>query len=325
MNLDFETKKVPMETLGEYLSSVRQHLNLTLEQVANKTDVFEKFIVYLEEGKYQLLPPDVYVLGFLKKLADLYQVSYDDLLVQFKKERGIVEHDARSKILVKKSFKDKLKEISITPKLLTIGGGAALGLIAFVYVVAQVFSVNQTPNLVVSEPLTDSIVASDSVVVKGQTDPGMSVEVNGQNVFVLPDGGFETTVSVAPGQKDLQIVSRNKFGKQEEQIVSLRVEEPQVAGVSTEEPSELVVELEFTRETTITIERDGIELPEETVPAFATKRIVASEMVVVNTNDAGSTRAKLNGESLGALGKFGEELSVPFTQEAQKFIDNTNN
>jgi cytoskeletal protein RodZ len=75
MPVKFETKKVPMETLGEYLSEIRLQFNFTLEEVAQKTGLYEKFIYYIEQGKYQLLPPDVYVLGFLKKLATVYKIS----------------------------------------------------------------------------------------------------------------------------------------------------------------------------------------------------------------------------------------------------------
>lgn len=311
-----------METLGEYLASVRRHLNLTLEEVSHQTEIFEKFISYIEEGKYQLLPPDVYVIGFLKKLAELYKISYEDLLVQFKKERGIVEHNAREKMIVKKSFKERMKEVSITPKLLTISGSALLALIVFGYIALQVFSVNRTPSLVITEPQSGVVLNGNSVTVKGTTESGMTVQVNGQNIYVKPDGSFEATLSIAPGQKDLRIVSSNKFGKQREQIVSLRAEDPQVAGaVTTEAPSELILELEFTKQATIIVERDGIELPEETIPAKATKKIIAEESVVVTTSDAGNTIATLNGEDLGPLGKRGEKLTVPFTQEATELMN----
>ncbi|MEZ4180325.1 MAG: helix-turn-helix domain-containing protein [Candidatus Doudnabacteria bacterium] len=320
MNAEFETKKIQIETLGEYLASVREHLQLTREEVANQTEIFEKFLLYIEEGKYHLLPPDVYVIGFLKKLAELYKVSCEDLLAQFKKERGILEHNAREKMVAKKSWKDELKNITITPKLLTIAGGSLFALVSVSYISWQVFLVNRTPSLTIIEPSEELVLSDDSVKVKGKTDPGASVEVNGQNVFVTEQGEFETTLSIAPGQKDIGLTARNKFGKQRYQNVSLRIDDSRVAGAVTEEPAEMVLELEFTRGTKIILIKDNVELPEEEVPAFATKRIPAKESVIVKTNDAGATRARFNGKSLGSLGKNYQEIEVEFNRQAEELL-----
>jgi cytoskeletal protein RodZ len=98
MPIEFETKKLSMETLGEYLLEVRNQFGFTLEEVSQKTGIYEKFIYYIETGKYHLLPPGVYVLGFLKKLAQIYDISAYALQEQYRKERGIVEHQASEKL-----------------------------------------------------------------------------------------------------------------------------------------------------------------------------------------------------------------------------------
>ncbi len=322
MPIEFETKKLPMETLGEYLAEVRQQLNLTLEEVAQKTGVYEKFIFYIEAGKYHQLPPDVYVLGFLKKLAEVYAISQDALLEQYKKERGIVEHVARERIAPKSGWRGWLKNVTVTPKLITIASSVTIGVFAFFYIVIQVFAINKTPALTIVEPRTDSVIKGTSVVVSGKTEPGITVSMNGQNIFVKTDGSFQTTVGVAPGQKELKIEAQNKFGKKSEQLLALRVEEEShVAGVQTVIPSELVLELKFTRATKITVVKDGERSPEETVPAQETRRISAQEKVTLTTSDAGNTQVILNGKSLGALGRVGQKLTVPFTKDASSLFE----
>src|SRR5437868_5923663 len=62
----FETKKVPVETLGEYLAEVRGHIGLSIADVAEKTGIGERYLLNLEAGQYEHLPPDVYIIGFLK-------------------------------------------------------------------------------------------------------------------------------------------------------------------------------------------------------------------------------------------------------------------
>lgn len=321
MPIEFETKKLSMETLGEYLLEVRNQFGLTLEEVSQKTGIYEKFIHYIETGKYHLLPPGVYVLGFLKKLAQIYNVSPEALQEQYRKERGIVEHQASEKLAGSKGWKSRLEKLTITPKLLTVSGSALVGVIAFLYIVFQVFAINKTPALAINEPKNDAVISGSSINVAGKTEAGITVSINGQNVFVDPDGNFHTTIGVAPGQKELKIEAANKFGKKNAQVLAMRVEEPHVAGAKTTVPSEMVLELKFTKDTRIEIEQDGAKLPSEVVPAGGVKEITAQDNVTVTTFDAGSTSVVLNGKEIGSLGKAGEKITVPFSKEAASLME----
>lgn len=323
MSEGFETKKVAQETLGEYLYSIRQHLGLGIEEVAQKTGIFEKFIVSLEEGKYQVLPPDVYVLGFLKKLAELYRISCEDITEQFKKEKNVNLQTFRERITPPKGWRSLVSQISITPAFLTIASSAVLGLGAFVYVLFQVLSVNHTPALTIIEPKADTVLQGSSVLVRGKTEPGITVTVNEQIVLVQSDGSFETTLGVAPGQKDFRFVATNRFGKEKAELVSLRIDDtPKVAGEVTTQPSELILELKFNKLTTISVKRDGQNLSEEIVPSGATKKIIAQEGIELTTSDAGNTEVTFNGKKMGILGKVGQSMTVPFGKDANELLNN---
>ncbi len=321
MSEEFEIKKISQETLGEYLKAIREHLQLTLPEVAQKTGILEKFIVAIEHGQYQILPPDAYTIGFLKKLAGAYSISCEDLLEQFKKEKDISLQTDRKRINPPQGIRAFFEDLSVTPKLISVSVGLLLGVGAFGYVLVQVFSVNRTPELTILEPAPNTVLSGSSIALKGKTEPGVRVSVNGQNVMVKSDGIFETTLGAAPGQKDFQIVATNKFGKEKVEAFSLRVDEPQVAGEVTEQPSEIVLELQFAKNTTINIVRDGVELPEETVPAGATKKVVAQDAVELTTSDAGGTQVSYNGQKLGSLGRSGEKITVPFTKEAREILE----
>ncbi|HMQ01562.1 MAG TPA: DUF4115 domain-containing protein [Candidatus Doudnabacteria bacterium] len=320
MSEHFETKKISQETLGEYLYAVRQQLGLSASEVSMETGILEKFLIALEQGRYQVLPPDAYVLGFLKKLANLYKISCDDLLEQYKKEKGVVEQTARQRMAPSTSWLAGLKQIVVTPKLISVSVGVLVVSGSFLYVLVQVFSVNRTPALTILEPTANTVLAGSSIDIKGKTDPGISLTVNGQNVLVQADGSFATTLGVAPGQKDFQLVAKNKFGKERAEVLSLRVDEPQVAGDITELPSEFIVELYFIRTTTIFIKSDDKELTEEIVPAGATKKIVAQDRVELTTSDAGGTQVTFNGVKLPALGRAGQKVTETFNRDLEQLI-----
>ncbi len=49
------------ETMGERLRTAREEANLTLKEVSQSIRVREIYLKLLEEGKYNELPPDVYI------------------------------------------------------------------------------------------------------------------------------------------------------------------------------------------------------------------------------------------------------------------------
>jgi transcriptional regulator with XRE-family HTH domain len=310
----FETKKVPLETLGEYLAEIRANLGLTVVEVVDKSGIGEKYLLHLEAGEYHHLPPDVYILGFLRKLADLYSIPAETLLSQYKKERGIIDHVANNLIVPVKGWRAWLSYLVVTPKLLSLAGGIGLVGVALVYLFISVSSINRTPDLTIFEPANGSIIKSSVVNVSGQADPGSIVAINGQNIFVDTQGNFRTTLGTAAGQKELAITAQNKFGKRAEEKLLVIVEDPLVAEQkAASQLPKLDLELKFSRAATIEINRDGVDLARETVPADGVKNIHADNKIVLTTSDAGSISASLNGRQLGVLGRAQEPLTIPFT------------
>ena len=58
-----------VESFSEYLSRERRLRNIHLEEIAEKTRVSVKMLQALESDTYALLPPRVYVIGFLQAYA----------------------------------------------------------------------------------------------------------------------------------------------------------------------------------------------------------------------------------------------------------------
>ncbi len=315
----FETKKIPIETLGEYLTHIRESLGLSVAKVAENTGIGDKFLQYIEAGSYHRLPPDVYVFGFLKKMAEIYSISPDILLEQYKKERGIVEQLASEKIATKNGVKSWFAKMVVTPKLISLFGGIGLSFIAVFYIVFQVSAINKTPGLQITQPVAGVVIRDSVVTVTGQTDPGTAVAINGQNVFVDTEGKFSTTLGVSAGQKELSVTAQNKYGKTIVQKVAVIVDTSTSDTGTAQSPApdskQLSMEIKFTRPTTITVTQDGVDLPQEDIPADGVKHIDAKSAVILKTSDAGGTVVTVNGKNLGPLGRTHESLTVPFTAD----------
>lgn len=313
INMIFERKKIQIETLSEYLKEVRQSLGLSLEEVSKRTHIKPRFLEYLEEGNLNQLPPDVYVLGFLRQLAQLYTIEPSVLVDQYKKERGILKQVNQKSAA--KPFKRKGSgKLVLTPASLSIAVGVLFVLLTVGYIVFQVYSINRAPSLQIFEPQDRQVIKDSFVNVHGQTDPGMSVTVNRQDVFVGNNGDFKTQLGITPGPRDLQITAQNKFGKQTTKTVSIVGESTQAAPDAS--TTSVQLKLDFTGDVTITFTLDDQNPQTVSFHNGDSKLLMANNKAVISTSDAGATKVTLNGQPLGPLGRSKEVISnIPFFAE----------
>ena len=295
-----------METLGEYLREVRTSLGFSVADVAAKTGIQLKFIDQLEEGKLAALPPEVYVQGFLRQLGALYGISADTLHEQYKKELAIATQlGKRSKLeeVVRNSF---LGRFVVTPKAVSISAGTAFVVITLVYIVWQILSINKTPSLTIDQPTQNQIVKDSAVAVSGKTDPGMSLTINDESVFVDTSGNFQTQVGVNNGPKNLVFVAKNKFGKTASQTISIIGQTPSSSDTG---PAQVILKLDFTGNVSLTYSIDGQDKQVLSFIAGDSKTFTAQKSIVISTSNAGATKATYNGQVLGFLGKTVDPLN----------------
>jgi len=308
----FERKKLKIETLAEYLVEARKKMDFSLEDVAKKTGIKLKFLEYLESEKFQKLPPEVYVIGFLKQLSDLYSGVPQVLIDQYKKEFSIqknIEFPAKAR---KNKLKKYWERVVITPKKLSIFFGAVFISLTVGYIIWQVVAINRPPKLEVFEPVEAQVIFGSSLNVMGQTDPGASVSVNEQDVFVNSKGIFQIQLGISPGPKELRIVAKNKFEKTEPLVIN-------VIGEETKKQTErqLTLRLEFSDKVELTYQTD--KQPRETASFNKgdVKVLEAKDKITISTSNAGATRAQLNGKILGSLGRMGEKLkNISFSAQS---------
>ncbi len=296
----FETKKIGLETLGEYLQEVRKVAGMELEEAATKASMKPQFLALLEEGAYAKLPPDVYMHGFLKSLSKVYGIEAEELILQYRKERSIVTQLAKNHGL--KAAKGKLlKHIIITPKVVSIFLGLAFVFLTVVYVIWQVFSINKSPNLQIVEPYDRQLVKGSSARISGKTDPGVQVTVNGQPIFVDSEGFFNTELGLSTGPKDLVFIAKNKFDKVVSKTITII---PDTAVLN----AQVKLDLSFTGEVVLEYSLDDQPVLNKRFEAGSTTTLEAVDSITVSVSDAGFTNVSINGKPAGLMGKKGEKL-----------------
>lgn len=313
------------ETLAEYLIMTRNDMNLSQVQVSEMTRIPLKYLSALENSTYSSLPADVYVVGFLAKLAKLYEADSQSLVEQFKFEREL----NLSQVSVggrKKRNKPSLN-LSITPKFLSLLLGSLVIFSTLVWLFWQIVGINTKPFLEIYGPSTGSVINGSVVVLKGKTDPGAILRINKETVFVDKEGFFEATLSLSSGQNELMVESSNKFDKTTTQNLTVVADLPErVSENETIEANKTFkVEIFVEKDLPISITLDGKIVPTEIFPAKTSKAYEVKDKIVLLTPDAGNTSVKINDKALGVLGKKGEVLTVPFASKDLDVIMKTTN
>jgi cytoskeletal protein RodZ len=315
----FEIKDRQFETLPEYLKDARASSSYELYNLSRVTNISHQFLDALEKGLYHKLPADVYVFGFLRKLADIYDADPEALIEQYKSEKKIYSEKNRAPV-----YKNYMpSKISITPKTITVSLLAFFVVFVLGYLIYQVQSINKPPFIKISSPEDGARITNSSLLIIGQTSPSANLTINEQQVFVDSEGNFKQPVSISPGEKILTFVSRNTFGKESTKQLVVYADfqtEEQLAKEQQREPVELTVNVD-PNSTWVIIQIDGKPAITETFIAGSSRTYTAKNRILISTGDAGSTKVTFNGFDLGELGRNGEVLrDIPFTADSVQVV-----
>ena len=217
----FKTKKVETTaTVGECLKKKREELEIPIKDLGSKLRIKTVYLEDLEKNNYEKLPPDVYVKGFIKSYSELVGFNPEEMIKLFEKEKEIgnkVESRNRKKKKHEKKFALK-KYIIITPRIATVFLSLFMLSIVGYYFWHQLSSFNSEPYLFISSPLTDEVTNDFEIVVSGETEIGIILRINGEDVFVDESGYFQEDIMLQPGKNVIIIEVVNRFDKTAKEI-----------------------------------------------------------------------------------------------------------
>ncbi|MBE9099780.1 helix-turn-helix domain-containing protein [Vacuolonema iberomarrocanum] len=129
-----EKRAAILANLGEHLQQARLAQSLSLQYLHLKTWIPLHQLRALETGQVEALPEDIYIEGFVRRIAPLLKVAHEDLLEPLRSLRPTAAVPNISKKLAAMSAKTPQKEVSLKPAHLYLGyaalmTGAASGLV----------------------------------------------------------------------------------------------------------------------------------------------------------------------------------------------------
>ncbi|MEK7578773.1 MAG: helix-turn-helix domain-containing protein [Patescibacteria group bacterium] len=197
------------KNLAEFLKEKRQGKNLSLDRLSDLTKIQVYHLKALEAGQFEKLPPLVYRAGIFNRLAKFLEVDKNEIIRMYKQEVQAVEAASYDGNIIKS--KQNLYFV-LTQRRLAIFLGVLFLILLFTYLGYQFKFLIGPPNLVV-EPKEDMVIQQGSLMVRGKTDNGVYLTINGENVYVGPNGSFSKEVQLAAGLNVVEVKAINNFGK----------------------------------------------------------------------------------------------------------------
>ncbi len=198
------------KNLAEFLKEKRQGKNLSLDKLSDLTKIQVYHLEALEAGQFEKLPPLVYRAGIFKRLAKFLDVDKSEIIRMYKQEVPAVETSSYNGNITGKSKQNSY--FVLTQRKLAIFFGALFLILLSAYLSYQFKFLVGPPNLAV-DPKEDMVIRQESLRVRGQTDRGVYLTINGENVYVASDGSFNKEVQLTSGLNVIEVKAANNFGK----------------------------------------------------------------------------------------------------------------
>ncbi|MDO8499138.1 MAG: helix-turn-helix domain-containing protein [bacterium] len=199
----------PPARVGDKLRLAREAAKLSLADFAVKTGVAEKYLMALENGRYDDLPKtSAFRLAYLRSYFTALNLEPRLLLKQFKDEGGLKGTEHKSDIT-------KIKTLSARAPFLHLRNSALiLVILSFLFYLGwQVKGIMQKPELIVYTPVEGMISGQLKVSVQGQSEKEVTLTINGQAIMVDETGHFGSTVDLSNGVNTIIITATKKHGK----------------------------------------------------------------------------------------------------------------
>ncbi len=201
----FGRRELPPDTLGEALRTVREEMQISVDELAARSGVRAPYVAAIEAGRYDDTPGRTYVRGFLRSIAEALELSPDAVLARFDADPvGAVQPSNASPTL------RGLPRSRWSYRSIRVVAFASAIFAILVYFGFQVRGILAPPPLTVDQPAQDVAVTEPRITIHGTTDPEVTVQVNGQDVQVDRTGNFQETIDLQAGVNTLTVTAAKK-------------------------------------------------------------------------------------------------------------------
>lgn len=224
----------PAPGLPERLYAARERKGVDLYRAERDTKIRARYLGALERGDYKELPGAVYTKGFLRNYALYLGLDPEDVLDQWRRERGDAR-DVAPVITVPRPIAAPRPGLTFSPSLVVVALLTVVVLAFGAYLAIQVLRFAKPPTISVSDPAVSVIDVDESATsytLRGTTLAGgtVSIAAPGRDPYQVsagPDGTWSAEVDLRRGRNQFEVSAVDPdTGKHSEQTIKLFITVP---------------------------------------------------------------------------------------------------
>jgi cytoskeletal protein RodZ len=238
-------------TLPERLLAAREDKGVDLTRAERDTKIRARYLAALEHGEWRDLPGAVYTKGFLRNYALYLGLDPDEILEQWRLERGDASATVEPSIVVPRPISAPRQGVTISRGLF-VGLFLVLVVAGFVgYLAIQLTRFARPPTVTVTDPATavsDVDEATATYVLRGESQPGVSITISApgrEPIRVTADetGAWSAEVELRRGRNQFDVDATDpETGKVAEQPARIFISVPyavaQAPSLTVDQPAD---------------------------------------------------------------------------------------
>jgi cytoskeletal protein RodZ len=225
----------PGPGLPDRLVAARERKGVDLVRAERDTKIRVRYLSALERGDYRDLPGAVYTKGFLRNYAIYLALDPEDVLRQWRRERGD-QVGPEPQIVPPKALEEPSRPLKFSPSVVVAALLTAGVVLFFIYLSSQLLRYSRPPELSITNPAQAVVEVDESTTsyrLAGTGSPGATVTIKavGQTqpirVTVLASGEWTYQVDLRRGQNQFEIDAVNpETGKSSETPRTIKITVP---------------------------------------------------------------------------------------------------
>lgn len=197
-------------TLGEKLRALRRGQAVSLEMIEARTHIQRRYLMALEQGRYDDLPAPMYTRNFIRAYARELKADENYFIELYEEECG--RCDLVDPMRLPRQRVRKMR-FFVWNRLVKFSGLAFVMLLIFGYLGWQIQSIVAPPRVVIFSPVDATTTEQAIVMVEGIVEDEATVYVNGEQVVVNEDRTFRTQIDLEKGLNVILVEAERRYSK----------------------------------------------------------------------------------------------------------------
>ena len=207
----FRVKKFEEESLGSYLRNGREMRKIKLTKLASEIAVSVNYVRAIENGDYSVLPPEIYVKGFIRRYCNVVGLDYQKASYLFSKNKSRPAPPLPKKSPIAHTW---FLQVITYRNLVLLIGLLFLTTLLF-YLLNVIYPMYSKPFFRLLNPVNCPVEASaDKFELLGVIQPEGKIWINEEESMVDKEGNFTCSLFLRKGENNVNFRIVNKFGKE---------------------------------------------------------------------------------------------------------------